>query len=193
MPNHKRDLVERTHAVDVRELHRENPFSLTPQMFPFMGVTARRFKIEYRGHRWPPDRRSQSIPVTWTRCNYGGTRPWLVCSCGKRVAVVYPGFFGLLFCRTCVGLAYQSQLWGSRRRLYCRAQGIRRLFGDKGRPGIDAVPKRPPGMHCKTYARRIAELERIEWRLREGKPYRPKTRRSHISEIKNETLGGRRR
>jgi hypothetical protein len=189
-----RPLIERTHSVDVRELHRQSPFSLDPKSFPFVGVTARRFKIEYRGRRWPRDRRSQTIAVTWTRCHFGGMRPWFICSCGKRVAVMYPGFLDLLFCRACVGLAYQSQLWGSRRRLLRKAEAIRRVLGDDyGRPAVDAAPKRPKGMHRKTYMRHRAMLERAEWRLREGGAYRPKTRRRFTSEIKsNSPARGRR-
>jgi hypothetical protein len=171
-----RSLVERTHSVDVRELHREGPFSLDAKRFPFVGVTARRFKIEYRGQRWPRERRSQTIAVTWTRCHFGGMRPWLVCSCSKRVAVLYPGFLGLLFCRACVGLAYQSQLWGTRRRLLRKAEAIRRILGDEhGRPGVDPVPRRPKGMHRKTYLRHKAMLDSAEWRLCEGGAYRPRS------------------
>ena len=177
----KRDLVEKARSIDVRELHRERAFLLNPRWFPFMGVTARRFKIEYRGPRWPRKRRSQSIAVTWTRCHFGGRRPWFVCSCKKRVAILYPGFLDLLFCPTCVGLAYRSQLWGVRRRLLRRAEGIRRvLWDDHGRPGVDAPPNRPKGMHRKVYARHIAELKSVERQLREGGEYRPKTRRTWL-------------
>jgi hypothetical protein len=31
----------------------------------------------------------QRIPVSWTRCNFGGVRPWFKCDCGKRVAKLY--------------------------------------------------------------------------------------------------------
>lgn len=35
-------------------------------------------------------RHRQTIPLTWTRCNYGSRRPWFVCpSCHRRVGKVY--------------------------------------------------------------------------------------------------------
>jgi hypothetical protein len=179
----KRDLVERTQSVDVRELARDHAFSQAPRWFPFLGLTTNRFRVEYRGHRWPAERRTQVIAVTRTRCRFGGTRPWFVCSCGKRAAILYPGVLGLLCCRKCAGLAYQSQLWGKRRRIYRKAQEIRRFFDNHGRPGIDAKPQRPRGMRRKTYARLMATLGSLEWRLSQGKPYRPKTRRRANSEI----------
>ena len=103
-------LIERTRSINVGELNREGAFSGCPMRFPFLGLTTRRFKIEYRGSNWPRDRRSQIIPVIWTRCHFGGMRPWLVCLCEKRVAKLYPGIFGLFCCRKCGNLAYQSQL-----------------------------------------------------------------------------------
>src|SRR5262249_51686677 len=38
----------------------------------------------------------QNIPVVWTTCNFGGRRPWFLCTshsdgeyCGRRVAILY--------------------------------------------------------------------------------------------------------
>jgi hypothetical protein len=42
----------------------------------------------------------QQVHVSWTKCNYGGTRPWLHCLCGRRVARLFKGFGGY-FCRPC--------------------------------------------------------------------------------------------
>ena len=170
-------LIERTHSINVGELNREGAFSGCPMRFPFLGLTTRRFKIEYRGSNWPRDRRSQIIPVIWTRCHFGGMRPWLVCLCEKRVAKLYPGIFGFFCCRKCGNLAYQSQLRGRKSRLYRKAQEIRRLLQNEGRPGIDAFPKRPRRMHNKTFARQIALLENIENELIAGNGFRPRKRR----------------
>ncbi len=55
------------------------------------------------------------IPLTTTRCNYGGVRYWFICPlivdgthCGRRVGVLYKGrdYFG---CRHCHDLIYSSQ------------------------------------------------------------------------------------
>jgi hypothetical protein len=40
----------------------------------------------------------QQIPVSWTQCNYGGSRPWLHCLCGRRVARLFKGLGGY-YCR----------------------------------------------------------------------------------------------
>jgi hypothetical protein len=173
----KHSLVERTVSIDVGELNRDGAFSEPPKWFPFLGLKTRRFKIEYRGYRWPRERSTQIIPVTWTRCHFGGRRPWFVCRCGKRAAKLYSGVLGLFGCRQCSEVAYQSQLWGRKRRLYRKAQEIRRRLWNEGRPGRDALPTRPPRMHRKTYGRFIATLENLEWELRKGGAYRPKSRR----------------
>ena len=57
----------------------------------------------------------QTVPLEWTRCRFGGERPWFVCSvcsnghyCGRNVTRLYSA--GKLFaCRKCHGLAYASQ------------------------------------------------------------------------------------
>jgi hypothetical protein len=55
------------------------------------------------------------IPLTTTRCNYGGKRYWFTCSlyknkeyCGKRIGTLYKGgdYFG---CRHCYELTYSSR------------------------------------------------------------------------------------
>jgi hypothetical protein len=37
----------------------------------------------------------QQIPVCWTRCHFGGLRPWFKCNCGKRVAKLYNDLRGI--------------------------------------------------------------------------------------------------
>ncbi len=56
-----------------------------------------------------------SIPLTWTPCNYGGRRPWFQCPgivngapCGRRVAKLYLRR-KLFRCRRCHGLVYSAQ------------------------------------------------------------------------------------
>ena len=52
------------------------------------------------------------LRLTWTPCNYGGSRPWFVCpgkGCGRRAAILY-GPTNPLLCRLCRALAYATQL-----------------------------------------------------------------------------------
>ena len=135
----KHFLAERTHSIDVGELNREGAFSGRPMRFPFQGLTTGRFKIEARGPSWPKIRPTQIIRVSWTRCHFGGMRPWLVCACGKRAAKLYQGEF-FYECRQCSNVAYQSQLRGHKSRLRRKAQEIRWRFWDRGRPGRRSSP-----------------------------------------------------
>lgn len=173
----KNGLVERTYSVDVVALHRKGAFSGRPMWFPFQGLETNRYKIEYRDRDWPKDRPTQIIPVRWTRCHFGGTRPWLICLCGQRVAKLYPGLGHYMCCRKCMNLAYQSQRRSRKGRLYRKAEEIRNRLWDSGLPGIDAFPKRPFRMHKKTFARHLALLATIERKLtdpailRRNRPY----------------------
>lgn len=53
-----------------------------------------------------------SCKITWTKCNFGGKRPWLLCpntNCGRRVAKIYkPPGKEVFLCRHCWDLTYQS-------------------------------------------------------------------------------------
>jgi hypothetical protein len=93
----------------------------------------------------------QRIPLTWTACAFGSQRPWFRCPCGRRVAILY-GYGELFECRQCCGLAYESQAQSPTFRSISRAHAIRdRLGGD---PDVFSFfPKKPPGMHRRTYHR----------------------------------------
>src|SRR6478609_5352946 len=39
--------------------------------------------------------------IQWTRCNFGGRRPWFICQCGKRVAKLYDTS-SIVACRHCL-------------------------------------------------------------------------------------------
>jgi hypothetical protein len=161
-------LTERTRSIDVGELNRDAAFSGTPMRFPILGLFTTRFKIEYRGSNWPIGRRSQIIRVIWARCNFGGTRPWFICHCEKRVAKLFSSYLGLYLCRKCANLNYLSQLRGRKSRLYNKAQKIRRLLQNEGRPGIDAFPMRSYRMHAKTFEQKITLLQDVENELIAG-------------------------
>ena len=108
----------------------------------------------YDGQDW--QNVNQSVCITWTRCNYGGRRPWFRCAnCTRRVAVLYLSGSPLFACRRCYGLAYASQQETPRDRGILLAQKIRMRLG--GSPSLaDAFPDKPPRMRWSTY-----------WRLRD--------------------------
>ena len=100
----------------------------------------------------------QRVPITWTDCHFGGRRPWFVCAvysggryCGRRVAVLY-GAGELFACRSCYGLAYESQQEDLPGRAQLKAQKIRMRLGGSECPA-DLFPDKPKGMHWRTYER----------------------------------------
>jgi hypothetical protein len=104
----------------------------------------------------------QDIRVTWTRCHFGGHRPWIYCPhCNCRVARLFKGLSGY-FCRACVGNPpYESQLRNQKARAYLKAYRLRQRFGGS-KPVIHPIPERPYRMWRKTYNWIVAEIERLE-------------------------------
>jgi hypothetical protein len=155
-------------CIDVRELRRA-------------GLLNHRHVPRWPGLRWPGIERisidrgliqielvnqtiPQNIQVSWTRCNFGGTRPWMHCPhphCNRRVARLYEGLSGY-YCRECVGNPpYESQLRNKKARAYLQAYRLRQQLGGS-RPVRDPIPERPYRMWRKTYERIRAEIERLE-------------------------------
>jgi hypothetical protein len=103
-----------TDCIDVRDLNKAGALKGGWVTFPWIGFrcpgirkmrTARYLVLIELHNQVVP----QQIPVSWTPCNYGGTRPWLHCLCGRRVARLFKGFGGY-HCRQCCGNAiYESQ------------------------------------------------------------------------------------
>jgi len=91
------------------------------------------------------------IFFTWTPCNYGGRRPWLICpGCGRRVAVLYGGKY--YRCRHCRNLNYTSQHENKPDRLMRKARKIRKRLGASSNFFVH-IHRKPKNMHYKTYER----------------------------------------
>jgi hypothetical protein len=103
----------------------------------------------------------QRIPVSWTRCNFGGVRPWFKCGCGKRVAKLYKSLGGY-HCRRCFDdPPYASQTKSTRNRVAFAASKLRlRLNGMASL--TEPRPNKPKRMHRRTYARLLRRLESLE-------------------------------
>ena len=101
---------------------------------------------------------TQEIPVTWSKCHFGGERPWFNCPCSRRVAKLY--WANRCFaCRRCLGLAYASQQQNPGMRASRRAEKIRgQLRGNSAEP----FRVKPRGMHWRTYRRLCEEAEQAE-------------------------------
>ena len=102
---------------------------------------------------------SEPVLLSWTRCNYGGRRPWLLCpACGRRVATLYGG--AVFTCRRCRKLAYPSQRETAGDRASRRANKLRKRLG--WRAGfLNGSGGRPKGMHSNTFERLSAEHDRL--------------------------------
>ena len=184
----KKTTTGECHSVDVRYLHRNgllkpgHSFSLRwsragRQTGSIGGVAYRdQLNLLYRHRRGPGgewEDVKETVPLTWTACNFGGERPWFICpgtDCGRRVAVLYgPGRF--LLCRHCYDLSYQSQRDNEMYRALHKAQAIREKLGGSANM-MEPFPERPKGMHHDTYMRLFwehheAEMEQLigmsEW------------------------------
>ena len=108
--------------------------------------------------------------IQWTRCNFGGRRPWFICQCGKRVAKLYDTG-SIVACRHCLDTIYESQRRGENGRKYLRACRIRLSIG--GAPTISRdFPERPWRMHRKNYERIRIKAKKLEEPLRTNPHFR---------------------
>ena len=95
------------------------------------------------------------IPISWSDCRFGGSRPYFICQglgCGKRVQHLYAGnpYF---ICRHCMRLVYQSQREELHDRAARRAEKIRERVGDEFGILDGPIFIKPKGMHWKTFYR----------------------------------------
>ena len=99
--------------------------------------------------------------------NYGGTRWWIVCSCGRRVAALYRSGTSELEpyrCRTCAGLVYSTQRESSPTRLLRRAEKLRCRLGQSGLWPVERARRscRPRWMRRRMYHDLLATVELLE-------------------------------
>ena len=157
-------------CIDVHEINRANmlcnhwvtaPFSFRRPKIAKMHVARYRIILYLLNLTTP-----QQIPVSWTKCRYGGARPWLHCPhCARRVAKLYLGLGGY-FCRRCLGnRPYASQTKSTAGRKHYRACKLRLQLGASASPG-EPLPERPLGMQRVTYERRVREIQDLESGLR---------------------------
>lgn len=107
-----------------------------------------------------------ALPLVWTPCTYGGSRPWFACpGCGTRRRVLYLSPAGSRFrCRECHGLAYSSTRMDALERATERVRTVQRRLQPTGEYDPFTVPPRPQGMRARTYARVLAELREVQFR-----------------------------
>jgi hypothetical protein len=121
------------------------------------------YKVRIDGGDWADV--EEAVPLTRSPCRFGGWRFYFVCPggtngrpCSRRVTKIYLGGRHFL-CRHCYDLAYASQSEAPYHRLQRRADKRKAALG--GGPGT-SVPPKPKGMHRRTYARYLAEIDAAE-------------------------------
>jgi len=144
-------------CLDVNELRRADVFQGRPVVLRSLFRWPRITKIRASQHLLQLELRNQAIPqeipVSWTRCRYGGARPWLHCPyCSRRVAKLIRALAGYS-CRHCAGNpVYACQSKSTQGRRHFEACKLRLRLG-----GIASLaspfPERPRGMHEHTYER----------------------------------------
>lgn len=82
------------------------------------------------------------VLLSYTPCTFGGSRPWFLCVCGRRVANLYIEVQKVA-CRHCLALVYPSQRMREIDRLLVRIDKLEVKLGD--------IHVRPKGMHRRTF------------------------------------------
>ena len=185
-PEH--DICENFNAIDVRELQRRTQMRpglcFTKQWFR-NGASAGEVSIFVHPdavilvHRARPPGATEfrtielKVPLIWTKCHFGGRRPWFKCQniingvvCDRRVEKLYAPCFE---CRRCLGLSYASQREIPLTRAGRRAQKIKMRLGGSNDP-LEPFPQKPRRMHWRTYRRLRNEAKSGR---REGGPKPP--------------------
>ena len=117
-------------------------------------ANAIRMNYFFRGKPYAYD-----VGITTSSYHYGNYRYWFNCpNCNKRVSVLYCA--GLYVCRHCINANYASQLMQPIDKLFRKVAKIRHRL--QWQQGIAyGHGSRPKGMHHSTYARLVAEHDKL--------------------------------
>ena len=102
-------------------------------------------------------KKTQTIAVDTTQCNFGGARKWMICPvCGVRRVSLYLNNDGKWACRACLGLSYYTQRLSPHQRHAHMAQKIKYKK-------LNAIPgsglaNRPKGMWKTTHTRLLLDI-----------------------------------
>ncbi|WP_417798906.1 hypothetical protein [Terasakiella pusilla] len=119
-------------------------------------------RLHYNHNNKPQD---YKVRLTTTQPHYGGLRWWFICPVSdQRVGKLYsPPGQPLFASHKAFNLVYQSQREHKFQRLLNRAYKLRERIDRKAAVYCEApIPKKPKGMHSKTYESLRAEIFRLE-------------------------------
>jgi hypothetical protein len=113
----------------------------------------------------------QRVPIRWTRCRFGGERPWFVCDvltngkyCGREVTKLY-GAGRLFACRHCYQLGYAAQRGDAMDQAHHRLALLHRKLGAVYDDPAMPPPPKPKWMRWKTYSRVATKILEGQERL----------------------------
>ena len=117
------------------------------------------YSVTVQGERRNVD---EHFSIAFTEQPLGGRRRWVVCpSCSRRCRVLYGGAY--FRCRQCQRATYPSQYETFHIRGLSAVDRVREKLG--GAPGLaNPFPRKPKGMHWRTYRR----LEAADWAVGES-------------------------
>ena len=153
-------------ALDVLELNRAGLLTgdwvTLPPSMRWPGVAAMRLARFWIVIEYLHQAALQSIQVSWTRCHYGGARPYLHCpDCDRRAWRLFRALQGYA-CRVCCGRPiYESQRRSAKGRKYLQAFRLRQRLGGS-RPVLGTIPRRPLRMQRRVYERLCARIRALE-------------------------------
>lgn len=141
-------------------------WSIRKKIFGYLTVTATSYSLLLRcrfrqspGDTWTLI--EQTVPLTWTPCNYGGKRSWMLCpDCGRRVLVLYVACVRFR-CRHCLKLTYTSRNECDQDMQFRKIWKIREQLGAK-RSILEPIGPKPKGMHRRTFTRLKRKAEKLE-------------------------------
>lgn len=112
-------------------------------------------KMARLGYRLPDvfELEGVAFATTWTETNFGGRRQWFLCPCcDRRCAIVYRHPDTLqIGCRVCLEGRYKSESQSPQDRRLSAAFALRERFGQTEGGILVAFPRKPKGMHWRTY------------------------------------------
>jgi hypothetical protein len=148
-----RRTVEQTRCVDIRDL-RKAAYVGQPAG-NWLDARNKLFSAGIQPEHWNDAAITldgQTLLVVWAPWHFGGTRPFFVCKCGRKVLQLFAPRGHSWRCRQCYNLSYATRQVGLRYRLILKAQKVReRLRGDLG--VANPFPAKPRWMHWRRYER----------------------------------------
>lgn len=142
---------------EVRLTH-SNLYAVAPRAGPLVRTEGAGWAVvTFGAHEWP-------VLLDTSPLHFGGARRWLACpQCSHRREALYIAA-GVLACRACLGLRYESQHENTRTRMFRRVDAIRARLG--WRAGVLSPDgDKPHRMHIRTYMGLRTELEGLTEKL----------------------------